>query len=138
MQEKARYIYKNCSKHGQAEHILENSGFYRCKKCRADHVKEHRRRVKQKLVDTFGGKCILCGYNKCRQALQFHHVFPETKSFGIADDGITHSFEKKLQEATKCILICGNCHVEVENKIAFIPDVILKEMREKLGLDEIN
>ena len=39
---------------------------------------------KQLLVDCLGGECKKCGYNKCLEAMDFHHINPEDKSFTIA------------------------------------------------------
>ena len=63
----------------------------------------------------FGGECLWCGYNKSRAALQFHHT-ESNKSFGLGQSGITHSFDKLVEEAKKCVLICANCHAEHHSK----------------------
>jgi hypothetical protein len=63
----------------------------------------------------FGGKCVKCGYNKCIGALQFHHTDPSKKSFGIAEGYQRFSLAKLIEEAKKCILVCANCHSEIEN-----------------------
>jgi hypothetical protein len=86
-------------------------------KCRVNfYVIKSRRTRKQKLVDHFGGKCILCGYNKYIGALHFHHT-EDNKEFGLST-GITRSWEKDLTEASKCILVCANCHAEQHSHIA--------------------
>lgn len=41
-----------------------------------DYVKEYRKRIKQELVNYKGGKCQICGYNRCNEALEFHHLDP--------------------------------------------------------------
>lgn len=82
------------------------------KKCKNKfYVTENRRKVKRKLVDHFGGKCQMCGYDKSYSALQFHHPNND-KSFGIANGGITRAYNIVLKEAEKCVLICANCHAE--------------------------
>jgi hypothetical protein len=45
-------------------------------------------------------------------ALELHHTDPSTKDFNLANTGATPSFEKYLNEADKCILLCANCHRE--------------------------
>lgn len=70
-----------------------------------------RKRAKQKLVDYKGGKCEICGYNKCIEALHFHHRNSDEKNFSIS--GKSLSFEKLKIEADKCILVCSNCHSEI-------------------------
>lgn len=70
------------------------------------------KKKKQRLVNALGGKCCLCGYNKCLSALQFHHTDPNQKDFAISDNAHM-AFEKALEEAKKCILVCANCHREI-------------------------
>lgn len=60
-----------------------------------------------------GNKCIICGYNKCIEALDLHHIDKTQKKFGIAGQGLTRSWESVKKEADKCILICANCHREL-------------------------
>lgn len=72
------------------------------------------------LVDTHGGKCSVCGYDKCRQALQFHHLDPFDKSFAIAESNF-RDYEKLKAETEKCILVCANCHAEIEAGIVLLP-----------------
>ena len=40
-----------------------------------------RKRTKIALVEYKGGKCCVCGYNKCIEALEFHHLDPSQKDF---------------------------------------------------------
>jgi 5-methylcytosine-specific restriction endonuclease McrA len=107
---------KNCKKHGMVEYVFENRGYWRCKKCRSDAVTNARRRRKRKLVELAGGKCTKCGYDKCVSALQFHHINPSKKLFGIADSGITRTLQVQQKEIKKCILLCANCHAEEHDK----------------------
>lgn len=95
-----------CRKHGLARHISVV--------CRAEAVSRRRRKVKEMLVAEAGGKCALCGYARHSAALQFHHLDPTTKSFGLGVRGITRSIEKLRAEAAKCVLLCANCHAELE------------------------
>ncbi len=72
-----------------------------------------RKRTKLKLIEYKGGKCEICGYDRCVRALQFHHKNPETKDFSIS--GKSHSFVKLKSEVDKCILVCSNCHSEIHD-----------------------
>jgi hypothetical protein len=65
----------------------------------------------------FGGKCRVCGYKKYVGALDFHHINPNLKSFALSVKGLCYSWDKILEEARKCVVLCKNCHAEVENKI---------------------
>jgi len=60
--------------------------------------------------------CAICGYDKCMRALHFHHVIPETKNFSLNLEGLHYSNERIANELNKCILLCSNCHNEIENK----------------------
>lgn len=76
---------------------------------------EWRRRVKDKAIEYKGGKCSRCNYDKCKEALEFHHTEPSHKDFGIAQKGATRSWERVKVELDKCILVCANCHREIHN-----------------------
>jgi len=110
---KGVYIEKTCKKHGIVKFVLEGRGSYRCTKCRSNAVSRRRRLLKKQLVEHFGGKCTICGYNTCVDALQFHHLNPLEKEFGIAASGTTKSLSRMIKEATKCSLVCANCHIEL-------------------------
>jgi hypothetical protein len=56
----------------------------------------------------------VCGYDRCVAALQFHHRDPREKTFTPSSKGVTRSLEKAREEARKCVLLCANCHAEVE------------------------
>lgn len=111
-----------CRHHGETEFILENRGYYRCKRCRAAAVARRRRVVKQALVTEAGGACAVCGYDRSPAALQFHHLDPSTKEFHIGYRGYTRSLARARREAGKCVLLCANCHAEVEAGFATLPD----------------
>jgi len=74
-----------------------------------------RKRSKLALVEYKGGKCDKCGYDRCVDALEFHHVDPTKKDFTIS--GKSWSFEKLKGEVEKCILVCSNCHKEIHFEI---------------------
>jgi hypothetical protein len=72
-----------------------------------------RRARKQKLVDLLGGCCCKCGYNRCLAALDFHHRNPQEKRFQVGAYGLLIKWERLVEEALKCDLICRNCHAEL-------------------------
>jgi len=111
-----KYIIKRCEKHGNSRYVLEGRGYYRCVKCRMNAVSRRRKKIKEKAVEYKGGKCEVCGYNKCVTALTFHHK--NNKIFGISASGYTRSWDKVKKELTKCILLCSNCHAELHNQIS--------------------
>jgi transposase len=103
-----------CRQHGRTEFILEGRGSYRCRQCRREAVIRWRRSAKLRLVAEAGGRCQMCGYDEFVGALQFHHLDPSKKAFGLAMRGLTRSIEKLRREAAKCVLLCANCHAKVE------------------------
>ena len=104
-----------CRHHGKTEFGVEGRGTLRCLRCRRAAVLRRRRKVKALLVQEAGGACVLCGYNRCIAALHFHHRDPMEKAFGVSGLGVTRSIERARAEASKCVLLCSNCHAEVEN-----------------------
>lgn len=88
-------------------------------------VAKRRRKIKLMAINYKGGRCQICGYNKCAGALDLHHINGQ-KSFGIGDKGYTRSWEKIKKEIDKCILVCANCHREIEVGIAQLPKEILE------------
>jgi excisionase family DNA binding protein len=103
-----------CARHGETLFWPEARGIHRCLRCRSEAVARRRRKLKAILVADAGGRCSLCGYDRYIGALQFHHRDGHTKEFGLADRGLTRSLEAVREEARKCILLCANCHSEVE------------------------
>ena len=74
-------------------------------------VINHIKKRKQDLVSVLGGKCCICGFDQFVEALDFHHVNPKEKSFGIgASNCTTRALDVQLQEVRKCVLVCANCH----------------------------
>jgi 5-methylcytosine-specific restriction endonuclease McrA len=88
---------------------------------RSDAVSRWRRRVKLRWIEEAGGACRLCGYSRYQGALQFHHIDPTQKEFVISRHGVTRSFAEARREAAKCVLLCANCHAEVEGGVAELP-----------------
>jgi hypothetical protein len=80
--------------------------------------KNRRLAVREKLLDEFGKACVLCGYDKCLQALEFHHRDPSKKDFSVA---ASDTYVTARKEALKCVVLCANCHRETHNGLASIP-----------------
>jgi len=90
---------------------------------RAEYLKsaviKRRKTLRKRALEYKGAKCQLCGYKKCTEALEFHHM--GQKNFGISNKGYTRSWEKVKKELDGCIVLCANCHREVENGITQLP-----------------
>lgn len=99
--------------------------------CNADyrnrHIEKHknrRHRIKEEAIDYKGGKCQIesCGYNRCKDALEFHHKDPTQKDPNIkgALTRLSINLEKLKPELDKCILVCNRCHREIHAGIITI------------------
>ena len=126
-----KYICKSCNK--EFENNRKRANCYECipakkqysskeealearRKKTVKNVQRRREKVKQMAVEYKGGKCERCGYDKCIEALEFHHLDPSEKDFGIASKGYTRSWESVKNELDKCIMVCANCHREIHNE----------------------
>jgi 5-methylcytosine-specific restriction endonuclease McrA len=83
---------------------------------RATYLKKavdlRRKKIRSMALEYGGGKCVLCGYKTCIQALEFHHLDSKGKDFGVSAKGYTRSWDKVKKEIDKCALLCANCHRE--------------------------
>ncbi|EMF5533952.1 hypothetical protein ACXYJ3_001485 [Escherichia coli] len=83
-----------------------------CKACeKAERVAGHEELIKEVFPVL---ECSICGYNRCKQALDFHHTNPEEKEYSIARFRTSRrNREVVIAELKKCVLLCSNCHREV-------------------------
>jgi hypothetical protein len=117
-------VTRHCRVHGETLFAIRSDGTRpRCLKCRSEAVTRRRRRVKQLLVEQAGGACVVCGYSRLVGALAFHHVDPNEKRFAMSVRGVARSLERAQAEAAKCVLLCANCHAEVEAGVATLPSL---------------
>lgn len=88
----------------------------------AKKVKEWRKRTKKRIIDSMGGSCVCCGYNKCHGALSLHHIDPKEKEFGFGSiRASAKNWTSIVQELRKCVLVCNNCHSEIHEGMTKIP-----------------
>ena len=93
-------------------------------------VQKRRRRIRQMAVEYKGGRCNICGYQRCVEALEFHHLDASEKDFGVSDKGYARSWERVRRELDKCVMLCANCHREVHAGLLQLPQ---ETVVEKLG-----
>lgn len=105
----------------------------------SEAVKRWRKNTKNKLIQGMGGKCFICGYNRCNSALEFHHINPNEKDFGLASSRASiKNFNSLIKEVEKCVILCSNCHKEYHDGLhdivfstkLFDKQVILMDERE--------
>ena len=89
----------------------------------SERVKEWRKNTKNRMIDSMGGCCQVCSYNKSSRALEFHHLDPTIKDIGFGGARASNvSWKKLVVELRKCILVCSNCHKEIHDGITDIPE----------------
>lgn len=86
----------------------------------AIRTKNKKWQIKRDLVDLLGGKCSSCGYSKCIEALDFHHLDPSQKDGIISQmiwkSGYSSGLANVIEEAKKCVLLCKNCHTDLHHE----------------------
>ena len=78
-------------------------------------TKSKRHKLKEMSVKFLGGKCQICGYDRCYRSMAFHHVNPDEKNFSISSKHC-RSWDYIKKELRKCVLLCSNCHGIFHNK----------------------
>src|SRR4051794_4702942 len=121
-----------CKTHGRTSFRLEGRGVYRCIRCRSEAVSRRRTTVRATLISEAGGSCAACGYDRYAGALQFHHLDPSAKEFGLSSRGVTRSLAAARAEASKCVLLCANCHAEVEGGVRTLSVQFLGRLKSEL------
>jgi hypothetical protein len=106
-----------CHRHGLVVHYRRvreiGTVRWRCRHCDGEAVTRRKQRVRRTLVEEAGGRCAVCGYGRCVLNLHFHHVDPKKKTFDLSSH-IGRALAKFREEAKKCVLVCANCHGEIE------------------------
>lgn len=106
-----------CSKASVSYHTSE-----KVKQSYRDYRNKNRKKIVKELKVLAGGKCCICGYNKCMTSLSFHHLDPNEKIGHVTEMVYTHSKYLAGEEAKKCILVCSNCHGEIHEGLVKIPE----------------
>jgi hypothetical protein len=101
---------------------------YKNRNMRSLAVIEWRRRLKDKAIDYKGGSCTICGYRKCRSALEFHHLDPSHKDFDWSQKGVSRAWSKVVVELDKCAMLCANCHREVHAGSSTVEPLIVNQV----------
>jgi hypothetical protein len=73
------------------------------------YIKKFRKKIKSAIVQSFGGKCCKCGFDKFEEGFDVHHLDPSKKDFALSR-WKSLNISKLKTEASKCILVCSNCH----------------------------
>lgn len=77
------YSCKYCGESDEDKMMRSGNGNHAkriCKKCHNERTKERQRENIRLATEYKGGKCERCGYDKCINALEFHHRNPHEKT----------------------------------------------------------
>lgn len=80
----------------------------------------NRKKFGDELKQLHGAKCKVCDYDRCLEALEFHHINPTTKKFEVMTHGKRGNKKDIIAESYKCMLVCSNCHRELHTGIISI------------------
>ena len=116
-----RYKTKNKTVNVTKEKYLANwREYYR--QHREYHLERNRRYYLERMFEWYKwfaeigcDKCEQCGFDKHPKAIDFHHINPDEKEFGIGKfiNGRQCNDENKQivkREIDKCMCLCANCH----------------------------
>lgn len=82
-----------------------------CMQCHGKEQVERRRRKRNAAIELLGNKCADCNQVFPEVCYDFHHTDPSKKDDAVAN--LIHNnrkLETILNEASKCELLCANCH----------------------------
>lgn len=69
---------------------------------------------REELLDLFDHKCRICGYDRCDDALHFHHIDRSEKS--RYSSGKTYAAQGEVRNHPERFeLLCANCHAETHH-----------------------
>ena len=93
-------------------------------------VQKRRKKIRKTAVEYKGGRCEICGYSRCIEALEFHHKNSSGKDFSISEKGYTRSWAKVKEEIDKCLLLCANCHREIHAEVQLSREIGIEKSGE--------
>ena len=90
-----------------------------CKDCAAEYGRSRKqanvanskayRERKRAKIQAQKTPCIVCGFDKHPEAIDFHHINQSNKSFAVAEM-MGKSWNLIQAEIDKCVCLCANCH----------------------------
>lgn len=102
---------------------------YYCNECRTGYNPSTYQDNRQ-FIESLKTSCVKCGEDR-PYVIQFHHVNPENKSFGVAQC-TNRSRSAIWNEVSKCICLCANCHKEFHHFYGNQPENPVEALEEYL------
>lgn len=89
---------------------------------------------KLELIESRGGKCEVCGYDKNIAALEFHHINPDEKEFQLDMRHLSNTSLERLQnEVNSLVQVEARDKVSFNNPTGSVCPVCGKRERQKLS-----
>lgn len=116
---------RECRRHGPTEFgfygINSKRPRWKCKRCVAEAVTRRHQKVKRILVEEAGGSCAVCDYKRT--------------IINLLSMAAGRSLAAYRKEVEKCVLVCANCHGEIEAGVMESPPprATYKDYGAKLG-----
>ena len=113
---KTEHICKSVEKRGpryckNCIRKLKSTGWERyskiCGPCGKKIQRENERKLREELIQIFGGKCKKCGYDDFKECLEFHHLKKGEKRN-------KHFLKQVKKHSEHFELLCNRCHRETE------------------------
>ncbi len=99
-------------------------GQVRGSKCWSCASRISREKHASDLYSLMGSCCWICGYNRSRYAMDYHHVKSEQKLFNLTMREMQYAWDRILSEAKKCALLCCRCHRECHEGLIDGSDIL--------------
>ena len=127
---KAKPGYKRCKCCGK-ELPLDDFNYWNkqkgtrmtiCKECEHEKSRQKREHKKNLLIELKEVGCCICGETD-PVCLDFHHYDQSEKEFNISQ-ALTKSVKDMLLEASKCVVVCSNCHRKIHAGTLMLDDFV--------------
>ena len=118
MFDEGRHQCKDCRKAYRKQRRLEHPEMHRAQATR-------RQNRQREWLNSIKTPCIVCGEAES-VCIDFHHINPVDKDFTIGK----HRNRKRewlLQEVSKCVCLCANCHRKVHTGLINLNNYITNE-----------
>jgi len=90
-------------------------------------INDLRKQNRAILLSILGDRCQHCGYSNYNGNLVFHHWDENQKKFELSTRTLRYKLDRIVEEASKCIILCHNCHGEAHVGIITVSKNLLEE-----------
>lgn len=95
-----------------------------CTGCHNEKIGNYKKQHVKGWKLLYGGKCVICGYDRTLSALCFHHTDPLRKTDRpgklircASPNSRSATYYRVKEELDTCQLLCANCHIEVHEGV---------------------